>query len=116
MSKTSSSLIAFACLVSLNGCVPAVIGGAAVGAYFVGTDDRPVKTIASDGSITSEINARMIKDSRLSALRINVDTYEGAVTLSGTVHNEEAVWAAEDIARHVRGVRAIQNNIIYQPK
>ena len=68
----------------MSGCTPVLIGGAAVGGYYVGKDDRSVSQIASDASITASINAKYARDSEVSAIDINVDTRYGVVTLYGS--------------------------------
>ena len=95
----------------LYGCAAAVVGGAAAGGYYVGKDDRPVGTITDDASITTRINARFVKDDVVSAWDINVDTYNGVVTLYGSVSNAGARARAGSLAAGVPGVRRVENKI-----
>jgi len=65
----------------------------------------------SDGAITASINADIAKDPDLSALRINVDTKAGHVSLYGAAPSEEARQRAERIAMAVKGVNGVDNKL-----
>jgi hyperosmotically inducible protein len=67
----------------LSGCTALVVGGAAVGGYQLGKDEREPSVVASDSAITSKIKAKYVADSIVSVFNISVRTYEGKVTLSG---------------------------------
>ena len=95
----------------LLGCVPALIGGAAVGGYYLGKDDRSADIIARDGAITATVKSKFIGDKYVDAFDIDVDTHEGVVTLSGDVSNTIARDQAEKLARGVNGVREVDNQI-----
>ena len=95
----------------LTACVPVLIGGAAVGGYYLGKDDRSADTIARDGAITAAVKSRFIGDKYVDAFDINVDTREGVVTLNGEVTNTIAKDQAEKLARGVNGVRDVDNRI-----
>lgn len=69
-----------------------------------------------DAATTAEIKAALVKDSELSALQINVDTKGGAVTLNGTAPSDSAKARAEEIAKAVKGVVAVNNMLTVQPK
>jgi len=95
----------------LTACVPALIGGAAAGGYFLGKDDRSAEQIAKDGAITARVKSRFIGDKYVDAFDINVDTYEGVVTLKGEVNNNIAREQAGKIAAAVDGVASVDNQI-----
>jgi len=97
--------------VAMTGCVPLVIGGAAVGGYYLGKDDRSADTIAKDGAITASVKSRFIGDKYVDAFDINVDTHEGVVTLYGDVTNTIAREQAEKLASGVSGVQKVENQI-----
>ncbi|MDN3922614.1 BON domain-containing protein [Roseateles violae] len=65
----------------------------------------------SDASITASINAELAKDSRLSALKINVDTQGGRVALSGSAPDEQARQRATELAAGVKGVLSVDNRL-----
>lgn len=72
--------------------------------------------VAGDAAITASIKAALVKDSELSALQINVDTQGATVTLNGTAPNEQAKSRAEEIAKGVNGVVAVNNLLTVQPQ
>lgn len=70
-----------------------------------------VAAAADTASITTAVNAGLVKDSELSAIKINVDTKDGVVTLTGEAPNQAAKDRAADIAKAVQGVTAVNNNL-----
>ena len=72
---------------------------------------RDAAGLASDVAITASVNARLAKDPDLSALRINVDTKDGAVTLTGPAPSQSAKDRAATLAREVEGVKSVTNNL-----
>lgn len=67
-----------------------------------------------DVGITAELNARLAKDRQLSALRINVDTAEGRVTLRGVAPTLAAREHASELARGIDGVVGVNNELTVQ--
>lgn len=94
-----------------TGCVAVVVGGAAVGGYYLGKDDRSASQIAEDSSITAKVKSKLIGDKYVDAFDINVDTYENVVTLHGNVTNTIAREQAEKLASGVPGVLSVENRI-----
>jgi osmotically-inducible protein OsmY len=66
---------------------------------------------ASDIWITSATKMRLLADSQTPALDINVDTWEGVVTLFGIVPSQQAKAAAAADARKVSGVKHVVNEL-----
>mgnify|MGYP003480103211 FL=1 len=64
-----------------------------------------------DATITAQVSAALAKDPDLSAFKIDVDTRAGAVTLSGPAPNASARERAETIAKEVKGVTSVTNNL-----
>ena len=77
----------------------------------VGDADQSVGQAVDDGLITTQVKAKLIADSRTDAYKINVETQEGVVQLSGFVDNDEAKRTAGDVARSVSGVREVDNDL-----
>jgi len=102
--------------VLLNGCTAMMVGGAAVGGYQVGKDERPASVVASDSAITTKIKGKYVADSVVSVFNIGVRTWEGTVTLSGTVGSYIARNQAENIARGTKGVKAVNNQILVEDR
>jgi hyperosmotically inducible protein len=69
----------------------------------------------ADAAITASVNADLAKDNDLSALRIDVDTSNGHVTLKGTAPNEAARERAGRMAGGVKGVTSVDNQLTVQP-
>ena len=104
-------LILVSCFLMLAGCTALMVGGAAVGGYQIGKDERPAGVVASDSAITTKIKGKYAADSVVSVFGIGVRTYEGTVTLTGTVGSHIARDQAETIAKGTKGVQAVNNLI-----
>ena len=65
-----------------------------------------------DFSITAAVNAGLANDIDLSALRINVDTKSGVVLLKGTAPSAAAKERASAIAKAVKGVNTVDNQLV----
>ena len=96
----------------LSGCTALLVGGAATAAYQVGKDERKPEVIASDSAITTRIKSKYAVDSVVSVFGIGVRTYEGEVTLSGTVSSDVARDVAVTLARDTGGVKSVANQIV----
>lgn len=64
-----------------------------------------------DTAITTEVKAKIFAQKDLSAAEINVETYDGAVQLSGFVSNSAQIKRAEEVAKSVKGVKSVVNSI-----
>lgn len=98
-----------------TGCLPVVAGGAAAGGYYVGNDERGVKGIFSDASITANVKARLLEDKAVSGLKIDVDTNAGNVVLTGRVSTKEEKAKAVAIASGVKGVKEVKDGLAVIP-
>jgi hyperosmotically inducible protein len=107
---------AAAALAVLTGCAAALVGGAAAGGYYVGKDERSAKQIAADAAITSSVKTRLIGDKTVKALDVNVDTRNNVVILRGRVSKADQRAAAERIARAVKGVKGVRNELRVESK
>jgi len=66
---------------------------------------------ASDTTITAAVKNKLAADPTTSAAKINVDTTNGVVTLSGEVPTAAEKAEAERLARNTQGVTQVVNNI-----
>ena len=64
-----------------------------------------------DQTITARVKSALFADPNVSGFQVNVDTYQGVVSLSGFVDTAAQKSKAEDVARQVSGVRQVQNNL-----
>ena len=64
-----------------------------------------------DTVITAKVKASIVNDPTLKASEINVETYKGDVQLSGFVADPTDAAKAVDIARGVKGVTSVKNDV-----
>jgi hyperosmotically inducible periplasmic protein len=65
----------------------------------------------TDASITAAVKTRLLADPDAAGLKIDVDTQDKVVTLTGTVATEAQKTAAGTIARDTTGVERVVNNL-----
>ncbi len=68
-----------------------------------------------DTGITTLIKARMAESKLVSATSISVETLNGVVMLSGFAKDATEKSAAENIARGVKNVKSVKNEIAIRP-
>ena len=98
-------------IAGLAGCAPAVVGAGAAGGYKVATDERGVGRVWDDATITTKVKNALGESHEVRARKIDVDTVEGAVILTGIVETQEEARKAVDIAEGVPGVKEVKNNL-----
>ena len=72
--------------------------------------------VVDDAMISTTIKTEYSKDKDVSAMRINVDTDKGVVTLRGTAKSPAEAEKAVTIAKNVSGVSSVNNQIKVEPK
>ena len=65
-----------------------------------------------DSVITTKVKSLLAADDFLKSFQIGVETYKGTVQLSGFVNSQKAVDKAIEIARSVKGVTSVKNDLI----
>jgi osmotically-inducible protein OsmY len=65
-----------------------------------------------DSVITTKVKSLLAADDLLKSFQISVETYKGAVQLSGFVNSQKAVDKASEITKTVKGVTSIKNDLI----
>jgi hyperosmotically inducible protein len=78
--------------------------------------DRPATAKGSDhpiddSVITTKVKARLVKDKQVHARDIEVKTVNGVVELSGTVRSKREASKAASLARNVKGVKSVKNDL-----
>jgi osmotically-inducible protein OsmY len=68
-----------------------------------------------DVGITTAVKSQLAAEKISTVTRIDVDTNRGVVALNGTVKTVADRTRAEQIARQVKGVRDVVNNLRIQP-
>ena len=64
-----------------------------------------------DTYITTKVKALFLEDKAVGVLNINVETFKGTVQLSGFADGNNEINRAVEIARGVKGVVAVKNDI-----
>ena len=65
----------------------------------------------SDSTITAQVKTALAADPQLKALRIEVDTNNGVVTLTGPAPDEQSKSRATQIAAGPKGVMRVENRL-----
>ncbi len=105
-------IVLLSLLPGLTACGAAVIATGATAGYKVATDPRSVGRQVDDATLTSRVKLALARDPITKARKIDVDTVNGVVTLTGVVETETEKRRAEEVARKVSGVRAVRNNLM----
>ena len=64
-----------------------------------------------DSVITSKVKAAIFNEPNLKSAEINVETFKGTVQLSGFVSSQAAANKAVEVARAVKGVTSVKNDM-----
>lgn len=68
-----------------------------------------------DTAITTAVKAKMVEDKTVAASSISVETLNGTVQLSGFAKSAAEKMQAENIARGVKNVKSVRNDIAIRP-
>ena len=100
--QTLAIAISAIVLITASGCA-VQRGQETVGAYV------------DDAGITTLVKTRFVENKQVDAASIKVETLNGTVMLSGFAKNGAERNTAEAIARGVKGVVAVRNEIAVRP-
>jgi hyperosmotically inducible periplasmic protein len=64
-----------------------------------------------DSTITATVKAKLVADKAANFTRVNVDTTNKVVSLTGIIDSPAQKERAEQLAMQVGGVRRVQNNL-----
>lgn len=78
------------------------------------TSGKTAGQTMADSTITATVQSKLTADRVSNFSRVDVDTEEGVVSLSGVVQSAEQKTHAETLARQVKGVTKVQNNLQIQ--
>jgi osmotically-inducible protein OsmY len=98
--------IAFAALAGIT-----IIGSGCA----VGRGQETVGSYVDDTAITAAVKAKFVEDKTVSASALSVETLNGTVQLSGFAKSAAEKAQAENIARGVKNVKSVRNNIVVRP-
>jgi osmotically-inducible protein OsmY len=98
MLKRLSAVFIVASMLSVLGCA---------------TQSKPQTTGAymGDAWVTTQVKTGILNEPSLKVAQINVETYQSVVQLSGFVDNAASQAKAVEIARAVKGVTAVKNDM-----
>ena len=65
----------------------------------------------TDSWITTKVKAALTDDRQVKATEVNVETFKGVVQLSGFVNSDTAMYEAVRIARGIKGVTSVKNDM-----
>lgn len=102
--------LAVSCFFTI-GCAPLWVGAGAAGGYIIASDERSMGQRVDDSFITAKVKSRLLANSMVKGFKIDVDTLEGEVTLTGIVSADIEAQKAIELARGVKGVVKVKNNI-----
>lgn len=96
--KIVSTLIAALMLTAVGGCAS------------TSTQESTGQYI-DDSIITTSVKAAILNEPTLKVAEINVETFKGAVQLSGFVRSSDNIATAMNVARSVNGVKSVKNDM-----
>jgi hyperosmotically inducible periplasmic protein len=103
LAQRSWFALAFAMLILLVGCASQP-GRESTGEYI------------DDTAITAKVKAALVADKEVSAMSVNVETFRGVVQLSGFADGQKEISRAVSVARGVKGVKSVKNDLRIKPK
>jgi hyperosmotically inducible periplasmic protein len=68
-----------------------------------------------DTAITTAVKARFVENRDVDAAAMSVETLNGTVLLSGFASSDKEKSTAESIARNVKGVQSVRNELVLRP-
>jgi hyperosmotically inducible periplasmic protein len=81
----------------------------------VSRGQESVGDYVDDATITTQVKSRFVENKQVDAAAISVETMKGTVMLSGFAKNATERVTAESIARGVKGVTSVKNEIAIRP-
>ena len=69
-----------------------------------------------DSVITTKVKAAVLNEPTLKSAEINVETFKGIVQLSGFVNSEADIAKAASVAKGVKGVTSVKNDMRLKAK
>ena len=85
-------------------------------AEYLGAREDMDKRASEDAALTARVKAALTAERSIPWKTISVETYEGAVQLSGFVPAPDMVSRAGRLTAGISGVRTVHNNILVRQK
>jgi hyperosmotically inducible protein len=101
-----------------SAALPGETGGAAIGGDATNPEpDRPPGTVVDDAAITAAVKAKLLADPMVGGLKIDVDTREGVVTLTGdNMKSKDEIDQAVKLAKETDGVKNVEAKLVMGEK
>jgi hyperosmotically inducible periplasmic protein len=74
------------------------------------------KRAVTDDRIVDQVRMRLVADADVKGGALDIQARNGVVTLVGRVDTDKARHRAERLARKVKGVKAVNNNLVVGPR
>ncbi len=97
-SKTLSAALLAVTLASVVGCAST-------------SQQEGTGEYVDDAVITTKVKAAIFNEPTLKSTEINVETFKGVVQLSGFVNSQADIGKAVSLARSVKGVTGVKNDM-----
>jgi osmotically-inducible protein OsmY len=85
-----------------------------VAPLLVSACGKTVGETIDDATITTRVKTAFINDPAVGAMKIDVDTFKGVVTLSGAVKSKDEEAKAVTLARSITGVTDVKSTLQIQ--
>ena len=76
---------------------------------------KTVSQTIDDATITAHVKTALLNDPQVGAMKIDVDTTSGIVTLSGAVKSQAEAARAIELARTATGVKEVKSTLQVTP-
>ncbi len=91
--------------------MPLVLTATFVGCTSTRTQESTGEYV-DDSVITTKVKSALANDDFLESFQISVETFKGVVQLSGFVNTQAAIDRARELAKTVKGVKSVKNDLI----
>ena len=88
-----------------------VAGASVLGACAATRTQEGTGEFVDDTVITTKVKAMILNEPMLKSMEVNVETFKGRVQLSGFVSSKAAMDKAVELARDVKGVSSVANDM-----
>lgn len=81
----------------------------------VSRDQSTAGEYVDDATITAKVKAKFVESSAVDSAAISVETLKGTVQLSGFAKSANEKYTAEQLAKGVKGVKSVKNDLLVRP-